>query len=220
MPNYSPPDYDIWESENVFYLKSHPLRITKLLAQYELYKKILKLPGHILECGVYKGSSLMRWAHFRNSVEDNHTRSIYGFDAFGSFPSEGLKSDYDKKFVSEYDDGGGVGIDEKILEKLFIEKKITNVHLLKGNVLTTADEFVKNNKNLEIALLHLDLDVYEPTLHTLKVFSRYMVKGGFVLIDDYNTFDGATRATDDFIKGTSLKLEKLSKHLKQVFIRF
>ena len=87
-------------------------------------------------------------------------------------------------------------------------------------MLTTADEFVKNNKNLEIALLHLDLDVYEPTLHTLKVFSRYMVKGGFVLIDDYNTFDGATRATDDFIKGTSLKLEKLSKHLKQVFIRF
>ena len=47
-----------------------------------------------------------------------------------------------------------------------------------------------------------------------------MVKGGFILIDDHNTFDGATREADDFIKGVSLKLEKLSKHLKQVFIRF
>jgi len=220
MANYTPANYDVWESENVFYLKSHPSRINKLIAHYELYKKIVKLSGCIIECGVYKGCSLIRWAQFRNILEKSQSRDIYGFDVFGSFPSEGLKSDLDKKFVKEYDDGGGVGINEETLKKLLVNKNISNVHLLKGNVLSTLDQFVRNKKNLKIALLHLDLDVYEPTLYALKIFSKYMVKGGYILIDDYNTVEGATRATNDFLKDKSLKVNKLSDNSTQVFVKF
>jgi len=37
-----------WDYENGFYLTSHPNRIGKLVAHYELYKKIVHLPGEIL----------------------------------------------------------------------------------------------------------------------------------------------------------------------------
>ena len=51
-----------WDYENGFYLTSHVTRIAKLLAHYELYKSIADLPGHVVECGVYKGASLIRFA--------------------------------------------------------------------------------------------------------------------------------------------------------------
>ena len=40
------------------YLKSDISRIGKLLYHYEIYKKIQNIPGDIIECGVFKGSSL------------------------------------------------------------------------------------------------------------------------------------------------------------------
>ena len=56
------------------------------------------------------------------------------------------------------------------------------------------------------------MDVYEPTKHALRNFSKYMTKGGIIIIDDYAVFDGATRATDEFCKENSLKIIKLSYH--------
>ena len=96
MSNYTPKNYNIWECENIFFLKSHPSRINKFLAHYELYKKIKNKPGTVIECGVYKGASLMRWAHFRQSLENNESRNIIGFDVFSAFPKKGIKSLLDK----------------------------------------------------------------------------------------------------------------------------
>lgn len=41
--------------ENGFYLTSKPYRLGNILAHYELYKKILHLPGDVVELGVFKG---------------------------------------------------------------------------------------------------------------------------------------------------------------------
>ena len=87
-------------------------------------------------------------------------------------------------------------------------------------MLSTLEKFEKENKNLKIALLHLDLDVYEPTSHALKIFSKYMVKGGLILLDDYGTVEGATRATDEFCKEKKLEIKKLSFYLSPSYIEF
>ena len=50
--------------ENNFYLSCETQRISKIIAHYELFKKSNKLSGEIVECGVFKGVSLKRWAHF------------------------------------------------------------------------------------------------------------------------------------------------------------
>ena len=75
-----------FEYENGFYLTTPLSRIGKLLAHYELYKKIIDIPGEVVECGVFKGASLVRWASFRNLLETPWSRRIIGFDTFDTFP--------------------------------------------------------------------------------------------------------------------------------------
>ena len=55
-----------WDYENGFYLTCETGRIGKLLNHLEIYKKIMDLPGDILEFGVYKGTSLVRLLTFRD----------------------------------------------------------------------------------------------------------------------------------------------------------
>ena len=55
------PDFSkAFEYENNFYLSCDNSRIAKLLAHYELYKMVVNIPGAIVECGVFKGTSLTR----------------------------------------------------------------------------------------------------------------------------------------------------------------
>ena len=69
--------------ENGFYACADDRRFSKFFAHYELYKKIINLPGDIVECGIFKGNSFF---HFRNILETQHSRKIIGFDMFGKFP--------------------------------------------------------------------------------------------------------------------------------------
>ena len=92
-----------WDYENFFYSTSPPDRIGKILAHYELYKKIVNIPGDIIELGVFKMNSLIRWATFRNLIENQYSRHIYGFDIFGSFPIPSDSSKSDKDFITKHD---------------------------------------------------------------------------------------------------------------------
>ncbi len=50
-----------------------------------------------------------------------------------------------------------------------------------------------------IALLRLDADWYESTLHCLRAMFPQVVTNGIVIIDDYYTWDGCTRAVHDYL---------------------
>ena len=72
-----------WDAENVFYLKSDHKRISKFITHYEIFKKILDVPGDIIECGVFFGGGLMTSAHLSSIFEPiNFERRIIGFDTF------------------------------------------------------------------------------------------------------------------------------------------
>src|SRR5438094_2785134 len=61
--------------------------LTRLLALYEIFKRILPVKGSIVECGVNRGYGLMAWAKLSAVLEPvNLTRRIYGFDTFEGFP--------------------------------------------------------------------------------------------------------------------------------------
>ena len=66
---------DIWNAENIYHLKTDITRISKLIYHYEIYKKIISLPGDVIECGVFKGVSLTRFLTFREILENNYSRS-------------------------------------------------------------------------------------------------------------------------------------------------
>ena len=65
-----------WTHENLFYLISDKKRILKLIDLYEVYKKILNIRGDIIECGVFKGASLIRFLTFRDLIETKYKRKI------------------------------------------------------------------------------------------------------------------------------------------------
>ena len=208
--NYKPDiDSDIYDLENSFYLRSQPFRITKLLGQYELYKMILDLPGSVVECGVFKGVSLVRFATFRHCFETPESRKLIAFDAFGAFPNEDLIREDDIKFAQAHGlEDGGQGISKEDLEKLLIEKKFENIELIKGNVTDTIPAYFEENQHERISLLHLDMDIYLPTKFAIEYLYDNLVKGGIVMIDDYATVSGATAAIDEFIYSKGISLRK------------
>ena len=194
--------------ENGFYLTGKPDRLGKLLAHYELYKIVKELPGAIVECGVFKGASLIRFATFRNLFEAEHSRKIIGFDMFGKFPETNFSEDkkYRKKFI---DSAGEQSISETELAQIFEFKNIKNYELVKGDINQTVPKYVKDNPHLKIALLHIDTDVYEPAVTILKKMYDRVVRGGIIAFDDYGTFPGETKAVDEFFKDKKVVIKKL-----------
>ncbi len=202
--------YDVgknWEYENGFYLTSHVSRLAKLCSHYEFYKSIVDLPGHVVECGVYKGASLVRFATFRHILESPDSRKIIGFDAFGKFP-EPLDA-LDSAFVKRFEQQGGRGISVDELRKVFEQKGFPNSELVSGDILETVPQYVKDHPELKIALLQIDVDVYEPTRVILEYLFERVVKGGLVLLDDFNDVAGATRAVDEFFAQKDICIKKL-----------
>lgn len=205
-----------WEYENGYYLTTHSSRIGKLLAHYELFKLITNLPGEIIEFGVYKGASLVRWNTFREILESQFSRKIIGFDAFGEFPVSGDEEDV--KFIKKFEAAGGNGLDYETIDFFLDKKGFQNYQLIQGDIFLTLPKYLEQNPFLKIALLHLDMDIYEPTKFVLEQIFDRVVPNGIIVIDDYNAVNGATRAVDEFVERKNLKLQKLSLNYIPTFI--
>ena len=182
----------------MFYLLPQTSRISKLINHYELYKKIVSLKGDIIVCGVFKGNSLIRFLTFREILENSLSRKIYGFDVFGKFPKANNK--FDKKFLKKWNKNVSKGIEFEELNKIIKKKGFSNFKLEKGDITKTIPNLIKNQPKLKIALLHLDMDIYESTKFALDKLFEFVVKGGLILIDDYKHVYGATKATNEFLK--------------------
>lgn len=208
-----------FDYENGFYLTSQPYRLGNILTHYELYKKIIELPGDVIELGVFKGGSLLQFCTFRELLENERSRKIVGFDVFGKFPSAAkVESDtvfvenWNKQFNNEF-------LTKQDIEQSLDHKKFGNVELVEGNIMETVDEYLKRNPHTRIALLHIDTDVYEPAKFGLeKLFDR-VVKGGIIVFDDYATVEGETLAIEEFFKNYDYEISKFRfSHTKPSYI--
>lgn len=52
----------------------------------------------------------------------------------------------------------------------------------------------------KIALLRLDTDFYESTAHELRYLYPRLTLGGVLICDDYNFWEGARKAIDDYFE--------------------
>lgn len=196
-----------FDYENGFYLTGDIRRIGKLLAHYELFKSISHLPGHIVECGVFKGASAVRFTTFIQLLESPFSRKFIGFDAFGKFPESGEPGD--DEFARKHDQGAGHGIPVQELERVLAYKGFSSYELIPGNVKDTLPAYVQTHPELKIALLNLDFDVYDATRIALEHLAPRMVAGGIIMLDDYGTVAGATRAIDEYFGSRGVPIRKL-----------
>ncbi len=191
-------------------------KLTRLLVQYEIFKKILPVKGSVIECGVYHGAGLMGWAHLSSILEPvNLTRRIYGFDTFEGFPSilnedKGqnnqlipgtlASSSYDelKRLIKIYDSNRFLG-------------HINKIQIIKGDATKTIPKFIKANKHLVVSLLFLDFDLYEPTKIAIENFYPRMPKGAIIAFDEIDNpiWPGETLALLNTIGINSHKLERI-----------
>ncbi len=185
--------------ENSFYLTCANQRINKLISHYELFKKTLDVPGAIVECGVFRGASLIRFATFRNIFSDPSAKKIIGFDTFSEYPEPDLPSD--KIHMKQFAKGAGKDcISKEQLLGIFSAKGISNIELVEGNILETVPSYAKQHPELRLSLINLDCTMYKPTFVALDNFYDRLLPGGLVLLNGYGKegIEGETEAVDDF----------------------
>lgn len=205
------PDFSkAFEYENNFYLSSDVTRISKLLAHYELFKMIKDIPGEIVECGVFKGASFCRFATFREIFGNVFSKKIIGFDTFGKFPDAKYMDDINA-LKDQTSTDGNYSIKKEQLENALEHKGINkNIELVKGDITKTIPEYVLTHPELKISLLNLDVDIYEPSVTILESLFPRISKGGILILDDYGTFPGETKAVDDYFEDKNIIIKKFS----------
>ena len=204
-----PDPKNAYDYENAFYLTCQPGRIGKLLAHYELYKMAISIPGALVECGIFKGPSFSRFAMFRNLFESADSRDLVGFDIFGKFPNTDFTDDYERlrQFI---DAAGDESISKHQLMEVLSKKKCdSKVTLVEGDIMMTVPSFIKDHPELKIALLHLDVDIYEPSKCVIEELYPKLSLGGVLILDDYGIFPGATKAVDDYFKDKQERVQRL-----------
>lgn len=191
-------------------------QIRNFVEKYELYKLIKNVPGSIVECGVADGFGLMSFAHFCSIFEGYyHTRKVIGFDTFEGF-SELLSQD--KTSRAMHMKKGGLKHDSySILQnaiRLYDQNRplghIEKVRLVKGDVSKTLPTFIKENPYLVVALLYLDMDLYQPTKDAIRLLMERIPKGGLVCFDEINhpDYPGETLALMEEIGLRNMRLQR------------
>ena len=202
LPNFHKP----FDYENNFYLSCDNSRIGKMIAHYELFKLSSKIPGCIIECGVFKGVSLIRFSTFLKLLKKSN-KKIIAFDAFGKHPTTKISSDHKRR--NELLSHGKEAISEKQLMKVLKLKGLEkNIELIRGDITETVPRYLKSNPKLKISLLNLDVDFYEPSISILENFYPKLSKGGILMLDDYGIWDGETMAADEYFADKKIKIRK------------
>ncbi len=207
-----------YDHENAFYLTCKPGRIGKLLAHHELYQRARELPGAFVECGVFKGPSFARFAMFRHLFETEETRALIGFDIFGKFPETTFEDDKARReqFIKS---AGDESISVEQLCAVLAQKDCgKNVTLVSGDICQTVPAYANEHPELRIALLHLDVDIYEPSRVVMEVLAPRVVPGGVIILDDYGICPGATKAVDDYLVGRSERIQKFPFALAPAYL--
>jgi len=186
------------------YTATSPERVNAL-CQAVRYLASNSVPGSIVECGVWRGGSVMAAA--RTLIEMGDTsRELYLFDTFAGLVAPGefdLRPDgvpAATRFAKDaHEDGSGSRWCEASLEEVKAAIALTGypperIHFVVGRVEDTVPEQAPD----QIALLRLDTDWYESTRHELVHLYPRVALGGVLIVDDYGIWQGCRRAVDEY----------------------
>ncbi len=190
--------------------------LTRFLCMYEIFKRVKNVHGSIIECGVLFGGGLMTWAQLSAIFEPvNYQRKVIGFDTFAGFTN---LSKEDEGGTSRFLEEGGLAVDsyddlQKLIglyDKNRLLGHMPKVELVKGDVVETVPEYIKQNPHTVVSLLILDVDVYEPTKVAIEHIVPRMPKGAVIVFDqiNYKQFPGETLAVLDTIGIRNLRIER------------
>lgn len=179
-------DAALWDAYHTLLLGPDLERLRKLLVRHELFSMSLDVPGDIVECGVFKGAGLFTWLKFLTIHAPGSAKRVIGFDTFDAFAAANAATDAAvvQAFVAETGHGG-TSIDALLAKVAAAGIARERCELVAGDVRRTTAIYASDNPGFRISLLHMDLDLGEPTLFALKALWPRVTPGGVVVFDEY-----------------------------------
>lgn len=208
-------DFTKEEREDIAFVKPYTMtsdeRLVTLSRSID-YVVENNIQGDIVECGVWKGGSMMMVAKRLEKLK-NTSRKLFLFDTYEGMSEPGTVdiawdaiSAEEKLNSSDKFEGRNVWC-YSTLGEVKNNLKLTgynndNMFFIQGKV----EDTLPHSSIGKISLLRLDTDWYESTKHELDCLYDKLEIGGILIIDDYGHWQGAKKAVDEFIKERGLKL--------------
>ncbi|MFX1311245.1 MAG: TylF/MycF/NovP-related O-methyltransferase [Promethearchaeota archaeon] len=209
--------YDLDQDFKEVYERTKQFTMSSVERMYALYKATEyivnnNIPGDIVECGVWRGGSMMISALTLLKM-NNINKIIYLYDTY-----EGMSRPSEKD-IRVYDNKPALKMWKKLHGKDFnkwdyasldeVKKNLystgypkENIEFFKGKVEDTIPSFVPE----KISLLRLDTDFYESTYHELLHLFPKLALHGVIIIDDYGYWKGQKEAVDKYFKKNNIKI--------------
>jgi hypothetical protein len=187
------------------YERCKPYTMTSIERMYSVFKSVeyickANIPGDFVECGVWKGGSSMMAA--LSLMHFGKRRELYLYDTFNGM-SEASEVDisYRGEKGTEYSEPSWPTFDEVKQNMLNTGYDANLINLIPGKVEDTLPDKIET---FRIALLRLDTDWYQSTLHELTHLFPLLSKGGVLIIDDYGHWQGARKAVDEYFESLGI----------------
>lgn len=171
-----------------------------------------KIDGAFVECGVWRGGTMMAIAETLKSM-GAADRLLYLYDTYEgmsapteddiSFKGANASEEFqEKKTDVDASDWCLASIEEVTRNILSTGYEKSLVQFIKGKV----EDTIPNEIPDKIALLRLDTDWYESTKHELEYLYPRLVPGGVLIIDDYGYWEGSKKAVDEYFTQNHISL--------------
>jgi O-methyltransferase len=149
----------------------------------EITGLVPNIAGDIAECGVYRGASAELMGR---ALTGKH---LHLFDSF-----EGLSQ-------PDHVDGGYWHRGDLTVDELGVQKRLLRAGLAHTVYKGWIPERFPEVEDVTFALVHIDVDLYQPTLDSISFFYPRVELGGLMVFDDYGSeyCPGARRAVDEFM---------------------
>ena len=166
--------------------------LSKFFFLGEIYERIINIPGNIHVFGTWWGQDVVLLHNLRAIFEPyNFTRKVIGFDTFTGYP---ILSEQD--VLSDTIKEGAYNTSQNYIDHLHalldyhenenIMSHINKFELVEGDILKTLPEYCEKNKHELIALIYIDVALYEPTKAILQNCVPHLVKGSIIVFDELN----------------------------------
>ncbi|PZV25467.1 MAG: macrocin O-methyltransferase [Snowella sp.] len=192
------------------YQQVMPYTMTSKEAVFALYTSVnyvldQNIPGDIVECGVWRGGSSLLAALIMKA-RNIRDRKLYLYDTFqGMTPPTEFdvykRGDTGLEMMEQY--GDDIGWCYALLDDV---KAAFSAHNFDFEILFVQGDVVETLATIKpetISILRLDTDWYESTAAELEQLYPQLSKGGVLIIDDYGSWEGSRKATDDYFNKVS-----------------
>ena len=180
------------------------------------YIEANQILGEIVECGVFRGGSMMAAALGLLHHTSQPRREIWLYDTFSGMtePSskdirsrDGLKAravhDKEEKLpISHQSDWYWVRAELEAVRSNISQTAYPDglLRYVEGRV----EDTIPRETPRSIALLRLDTDWYESTRHELQHLVPLMTPGSVLIVDDYHYWEGSKHAVDEYFSTAGL----------------